>query len=549
MISKFFARGLPSQTFDVPEMKDLKILIVDDDPSIRRLLSAMLKSTDYEIRTVSSGDEAIEAIAQDCPDLVVTDWEMPGLSGIELCRHIRKSKLDHYIYIVILTGKSDKESIVEGIESGADEFLVKPINKEELLVRIRACVRILELERHLKQLASTDALTGVLLRRTFQDQLAKEFERARRHSVQLSCALVDIDFFKRINDIHGHPTGDAVLKQTAATLQNNVRLSDTVCRYGGEEFCILLPETSELDAARWANRFRTQLSQLEFTANGKSFHITASIGISQYFPDTAKSEELIDQADQALLVAKQSGRDRVVRYSELTDDSSDALDAISRSDPFTGVLARDVMASPVTCLFDHDTIERAAEFFWQFHVNSAPVVNDEGRMVGIVSEKDVMSTMLVDEGWQQLVRDIMKKQVIAYEEDTPAKKVLEFLSRVSIRRVIIVNDGIPTGVIGRRNFLRWYHNWRQLNRPQDTPRVFRKGEQGASARLQLQNMANSLYSVSEHLHRELEKGPEDFAPLVVSHVSRMEEYLNELLKSANGTLQSINSTTQHAPIH
>jgi diguanylate cyclase (GGDEF)-like protein len=264
--------------------------------------------------------------------------------------------------------------------------------------------------------------------------------------------MLDIDFFKRVNDTHGHPAGDSVLVSIAALLSGARRESDVVCRFGGEEFCVMLPETGEDGARAWADRLRLKIASLPITIGNTTLNVSASLGVAQRLDDTATCETLIDHADQALLVAKQNGRDRVVKFSSLDDRSEIAL--LHDGDPFHGVLARDIMSSPVPCLRQVETAGQAADFFFRFRINSAPVVDEQGDLVGVLSEKDVMAVMLSANPWQQRVRDIMKSHVVSYDEDVPAQKIYEFLCRVSLRRVIIVKDGRPTGVIGRRNLLR-----------------------------------------------------------------------------------------------
>jgi len=308
---------------------DTKVLLVDDDPAMLRIQSNWLEKSGYRVQQAGDGRQALAAIETDCPDFLVTDWEMPHLNGLELCREVRLRDLPHYVYILFITAKSALDEMIAGLDAGADDFLTKPVDRGEFLARMRVGSRVLTLERRLSVLARTDSLTGLMTRRAFYDVMQKEWERSRRFHLPFSCVMMDIDFFKRVNDTHGHAAGDAVLKKAAQILTDDCRASDAVCRYGGEEFCLMLPETGEEDAARLAERIRLHLASLVIPAGHEPLRITASFGIAGKRDDTQEPEQLVAQADQALFRAKQSGRDRVVRFGSLDDPN--AVD-VKRSD-------------------------------------------------------------------------------------------------------------------------------------------------------------------------------------------------------------------------
>ena len=385
---------------------DSQVLLVDDDPAMIRILSKWLEKAGYPTQTAGDGPQALAAIEQRCPDILITDWEMPHIDGLELCRRVRQLDLPHYVYIIFLTVRATSDEMIAGLDIGADDFLSKPVCQGELVARLRAGARVLELERRLSLMARTDPLTGLLTRRSFFENLEKEWQRAKRFGLPLSCVMVDIDFFKRINDLHGHPAGDAVLKSTAELIADSCRSIDSVCRYGGEEFCVLLPGTDGQNAAVWAERVRERLIAQQFAAGDKRFRITGSFGSAQRHDDTQTADQLIDQADQALLCAKQSGRDRVVRYESLCDGTE--LD-LGKSDKqaglFRGIVARHVMSPMVACLRENETVGQAAEFFLRSRINSTPVVDAQGRLVGILSEKDLMAAMVSLDLWNAPVRD------------------------------------------------------------------------------------------------------------------------------------------------
>jgi two-component system, cell cycle response regulator len=437
-----------------------KVLLVDDDPAMLRLLTRWLEKAGYAVCTAGDGQAALETIEADCPDFLLTDWEMPRVNGLELCREVRNLMLPHYVYTIFLTVRTAAADMIAGLENGADDFLTKPVTEGELLARLQSSSRVLELERRLSLLAHTDFLTGLLTKRTFFDSLEKEWHRSSRFHLPLSCVILDLDFFKQINDVYGHPAGDSVLKFVAELLVDNCRASDTVCRYGGEEFCVLMPETDESNAAAWAERTRGLLGALRIPIGEETLRITGSFGIAQCRADADDPEELVKQADKALLSAKRTGRDRIVRYS-LQSGSDDARPSsiAHRDDAFEVATARDAMTPLDACPRNHDTVDDVALFLRGAGLPSTPILDAGGMLAGFVSEKDIMAAMTAPDCWQQPVSNIMRSNVICYEEDTPVRVVYDFLCRVTIRGVVITKNGYPTGMINRSSLLQWFRNW------------------------------------------------------------------------------------------
>jgi two-component system, cell cycle response regulator len=446
-----------------------KVLLVDDDPEILVLLRHWLERAGYAIHTAVDGQEAIDAIESDCPDFLLTDWDMPRVDGLELCRRIRNRSLPHYVYTILLTAKSCEAEKIAGLESGADDFLSKPVSKGELLARLQSGSRVLELERELSLMAHTDSLTGLLTQRTFYECLEKEWHRSTRLKLPLSCVMVDLDFFKQINDVHGHPAGDSVLKFTAELLMDNSRISDTICRYGGEEFCILLPETDENDAVVWAERARERLGALCIPTDLKDIRVTGSFGVAQRRDDLPDEEVLVKLADQALLCAKHSGRNRVIRYAATVDGGKTKSQSVDwHDDVFDNMLAHDVMSPLVVFLKESNTIDEAARLFFQSGISSLPMLDDNGTLKGFISEKDLMAATVSPDRWQQSLSSLRRPNVVSYEENTPIRDIYEFLCRVSIQGVVITKNGQPTGIVNRNSLLRCFHEW-SVDRNSTTP--------------------------------------------------------------------------------
>ncbi len=298
----------------------MRILLAEDDVITRRLLEAQLKNWGHELVVCSDGQQAWEQInREDSPKLVVLDWMMPGMDGLTLSREIRKLETKPYTYIILLTARSSKEDIIDGMEAGADDYITKPFEPQELRVRIRAATRIIQLQEDLLNAleksefqASHDALTGLWNRSAILGILQRELARGRREMNPVAVIMADIDHFKKINDTYGHLTGDEVLRQTTVRLTKSLRPYDAVGRYGGEEFLLVLPSCSTQEALNVAERLRGSFQENPINNVEGSFNVSLSFGVvmisGKFSPDT---DAIIGLADEALYKAKNLGRNRV----------------------------------------------------------------------------------------------------------------------------------------------------------------------------------------------------------------------------------------------
>jgi two-component system, cell cycle response regulator len=300
----------------------MKILIVEDDPGSRRLVTMRLSAAGHDVVEAEDGQIAWDLFQRELFQMVITDWMMPKLDGPGLIYNIRSSVQKSYTYIIMLTAVYDKPNVVIGLESGADEYLTKPFDGHELIARVASGERILKLQEQLTQshhqmeiLAMRDGLTNLFNRRAIEEHAMAELNIAKRKERPLSVILLDIDHFKAINDQHGHSIGDQVLRQMAEILARNLRPYDRVGRWGGEEFIVILPDTTISEAIIAAERIRVITAETKIPLeHGDSCAVQISLGVacvSASYPALAK---LVDAADQALYQAKQAGRNRVCSF-------------------------------------------------------------------------------------------------------------------------------------------------------------------------------------------------------------------------------------------
>lgn len=309
----------------------MRIAIVDDDLISRQILKNSLQKFGHEILEAADGEAAWKLIQQTNPRLVITDWLMPKMDGLELIRQIRTAGLQHYTYIIIVSGKEDKNDVVTGLETGADDYLVKPFDILELRARVSIGVRILELEADLKiardqmeAMAMHDYLTGLLSRRAIYTHLKGGLDRALRESQPISVIMMDLDCFKSLNDTYGHLVGDQALCLVSEQIMRNVRSYDWAGRWGGDEFLIVLPNTDAEEARVISERLCAKIGNLgiEIPDNAK-VDIQASLGVITHKVGNISIDNLIHQTDNALYAAKMAGR-HCVHSAETTSDQTNA---------------------------------------------------------------------------------------------------------------------------------------------------------------------------------------------------------------------------------
>lgn len=316
----------------------LSVLVVEDDRTMRGLLEAMLKAAGHDVLTARNGVEALRLVAssqsgQQRPQVVISDSLMPEMDGITLCRKLRESAEWRNIYVVILTLQKSADELIEVFEAGADDCLIKPIIPKIFFARLRAAQRVVQLQEELaydreqllrfskelaaanerlQQLALTDVLTELPNRRAAMERLEQEWALVQRGNRPLACMMIDVDHFKLINDKLGHPVGDIALKYVAHTLRQAARTQDVVCRFGGEEFLVICPDTDTGAAYQCAERLRRSVAEMVVRSVDPPLRMTVSIGVAGKKNGIASPDDLLSHADKCLYAAKQAGRNRTI---------------------------------------------------------------------------------------------------------------------------------------------------------------------------------------------------------------------------------------------
>jgi two-component system, cell cycle response regulator len=297
----------------------LTVLVADDSSVFRKLIEQSLSGKNYKLVFAKTGRETVELFAEHDPPIVILDWTMPDMTGGEICRHIRAKQRSSYTYVVIVTASTDLDTRVQGLAAGADDYLTKPFDGQELIARLGVGSRIAllhqelaEKNRMLEELALTDSLTGLPNRRAVEEWAGHQLSAAARHDFSFWVVFADLDNFKSVNDRFGHHAGDTVLKQFAELLKQSSRRSDICARIGGEEFLFVLTHNTAEDARGVIERLRTQFCETRFEFSGETIAVTASFGVAQFRKEGGQNfEALVRRADAALFEAKRLGRNRV----------------------------------------------------------------------------------------------------------------------------------------------------------------------------------------------------------------------------------------------
>jgi len=297
---------------DQKDNSPLTVLVIEDHPDQRDLLAIVLQREGYRVITAANGLEALEKLETENVQIALSDIMMPKMDGFELIKRVRGNPALKNIYLILITARIQEGDRVRGLDLGADDYITKPFSFSELLARIRVGSRVVQYQQHLEYQTQIDSLTGLFNRRAFDKKINEEFERTKRYHSPLSVMLLDIDNFKTINDTYGHHGGDAALVKIAESFREKTRQSDFPSRYGGEEFVLVLPETDQDSALQVAGKIHEAIRACSFGTTARPFALTVSIGVSSTSARLySDCRELVNDADRALYLAKNSGKDRI----------------------------------------------------------------------------------------------------------------------------------------------------------------------------------------------------------------------------------------------
>jgi len=298
-------------------VKKKRILIVDDENNILSLLQYNLGKEDYDVDVAHNGEEGLGEVKKNKPDIIISDVNMPKMDGYEFCRELRKEPETKTIPFIFLTARGQLPDKIEGLRTGADDYITKPFVPKELMEMVNARLSRVEIY---KDMASSDGLTGFFNQKATKEYLNAEITRACRLNIPLSVGFMDIDLFRKVNERFGHPSGDSVLKAVAETIRGTMNKEDIAGRWGGEEFLLILPGVDESGALARLENIREKISRLTFP--DIQLTVSLSIGAATYPNDAADCEELVKKADTALLRAKKTGRNRVVSFSGMNKEEA-----------------------------------------------------------------------------------------------------------------------------------------------------------------------------------------------------------------------------------
>lgn len=481
----------------------------------------------FELDSAYQGQEGLQLVERSITErrpyaVAFVDIRMPpGWDGIETIRHIWE--VDPEILIVICSAYSDytwQEMVRELGRNDRYLILKKPFDN----IEVRQCAMALS-ERW--SVSRTDVLTGLLNRRAFRSYLELEWRRAARHQFPLACAMLDLDAFKLVNDTVGHHAGDIVLKSVARMLQTKCRGSDFVCRYGGDEICLLLPHTGEQEAATWAENTRRDIEASPVTVGDRTIEVTTTIGVAERRADDDSPKRLIERADQALMRAKAMGRNRVAAYSTIAPAGTISQEKRQRVNPWEGVTLREVMAAPVVCLRAGAVVRDALQLLLQFGVGSAAVVDVDGKLVGVFTENDLLGALTSPGAPDMSVEEIMHREVVCYQEGTPLESICEFLSCADVERIFILRDGRPIGVVTRRGLLRRCHDLAGPRAGVDLTSVVCVS--GDVDRAQLAESARAVAGCAARLQNAPSEESDDPALSLVADIGKLQRLVDDML--------------------
>lgn len=439
-----------------PEMmSNSSLLVVDNGSAELKLIAGWMAGAGMKVRSCATYVEATGLIQEECPKVVITKWGEEDPDSELFYRWIREEHLPQYVYTLAVVESADpREYSAKAYRLGVDDVILQSVSREELMARLNSAARVIELENHLRKIERHDPLTGLATLRYLNDQLKREWARTKNYRLPISCVVVDIDEFKEINKRYGMEMGDKVLQHLSRTIANHERSIDFLCRLDCDRLLLVLPESEEVNAYRVAERIKEEVAQSMLESVDHPVHYSVSIGVAQRSRQTPNLEALIENAKTALKIAKGSDKCRVVRFADCGESVGEMVELDQVRDFLEQKTAAEIMTAPILSIPQTDTVVDAVKLLLKRGIHSAPVVDEQGHLVGVIAERDLMQALRHANTWSAPLSDVMRRDVIHFDETEPAIHVYEFLSQAAIRRVIIVRDCQPTGIISRSNCLR-----------------------------------------------------------------------------------------------
>lgn len=425
--------------------RPLRLLVLADQRRTLRHLSRFLGALGYEVRQVTTVDQAVALMESWAPDFLVIDSDPVAHSARDLCR-LAGQQAAGRVYTFLMHERPAPDDVTRAIEAGVDDFLARPPVYAELLVRLRAGARVLELERRLREQSGTDAQTGLPNRRALEERLRDELARAQKDHKALACVLADVDLLSCVNHAYGWAAGDKVLRGVAGELAQFCGGGQTLAALGGGRFAVVLPETTAPEAAAWAERVRALVADAQTDLADGAVRATVSFGVAAC-PDGRESPgELIDRAAEALHAAKSSGRNCVAAAGQFDEEEAAWADLAAPGRLFERTAARDVMKPCPLVLRARQTVEQAAALLHRTGLSEAPVADAEGRLVGMLAAETVLDRPSAEASCAR-VAEVMSTDVPKYDEETPLADLIRSFTHGTHSTVAVTAGGRPTGTV------------------------------------------------------------------------------------------------------
>lgn len=517
----------------------LHVLLIDNDESEALLVRQALDmhANRFELVVLPTLERAIEQLACRRFDVVLLDLTLPDSSGLDSVAAIKDRFPE--TPVVVLTELADDQVALQALDQGAQDFLPKgQATRAQLDRTLRHAIQRHQIQREnqrlverLEYMAHHDPLTGLLNRHSFTELLEREWQRSSQSGAALSCIMLDADFFKRINDTYGHAAGDRILKKIADVLRDDSDAVAHAARFGGEEFCVLLPDTDERDAQRWAERVRQRIANEIVMFGNDQLHITASFGVAERLTDTRQMDELVTRADEALRVAKQLGRNQVVGFGRSRTVTGDVQNRVNRT--FEEARAEDVMVPLVFCLRETHSYEQAVELLLGTRLESLPVVDRAGKLCGLVTDEDLIARLLTEDAWASTLNESVHRKTVCFRRDVSIGEVSEFLRRAAVRRIVVVDENDkPIGMISGGTILRWMRN-SQRQQPKAARTLAEDVGSIPSTLGRITGALERLQQEVNSLQGEILDETEDTTTSLIGGATRIQALLDESLSQAH----------------